>query len=385
MRCSTFQNVRTTRHAGGVILLSCAIILLSDLRALGGQLTNVETVFLIVMENHDWASVYGNTDCACINETLLPMASHAEQYFTPSGLHPSEPNYLWLEAGTNFGIFNDALPAENRISTPNHLTSLLEHAGVSWKTYQESLDAGDSPLTDHSPYVARHDPFVFFDDIATNDARRASHVRPYSELASDLQQGTVARYNFIVPNITNDMHSLASGGHSLQKQGDDWLARETPMILSSENYAKNGALFILWDEGDNETSDGPIGLILLSPLAKGRGYASNIRYTHSSLLRTLQEIFDVRPFLGDAADATDLDDLFADDQPLAVSLHFTNDLPQLTFTGLTTGKTNKIQISTNLFDWLTLSTNIMTSNSLSFIDVTATNDSRRFYRVLEFR
>lgn len=385
MRCSGLQNVRTAQHAGHIMLLSCGIILLSDPRALGGQLTNVETVFLIVMENHDWASVHGNTDCAYINETLLPMASHAEQYFTPPGLHPSEPNYLWLEAGTNFGIFNDALPAENLISTTNHLTSLLEQAGVSWKTYQESLDAGDNPLTDHSPYVARHDPFVFFEDIATNDARRASHIRPYSELASDLQQGTVARYNFIVPNITNDMHSLAPGGRSLQRQGDDWLARETPRILSSEDYAKNGALFILWDEGDNETSDGPIGLILLSPLAKVRGYTSYVHYTHSSLLRTLQEIFDVRPFLGDAAGATDLGDLFADDQPLAVSLHFTNDLPQLTFTGLTAGRTNKIQISTNLFDWLTLSTNVMTSNSLSFIDVTATNDSRRFYRVLEFR
>jgi hypothetical protein len=68
-------------------------------------------------------------------------------------------------------------------------------------------------------------------------------------------------------------------------------------------------LFILWDEGDSD-SDGPIGLIALSPFAKGHGYSNSIPYTHSSLLRTLQNIFHVGPLLGDAANATDLSDLF---------------------------------------------------------------------------
>ncbi len=35
-----------------------------------------------------------------------------------------------------------------------------------------------------------------------------------------------------------------------------------------------------------------------------------MNYTHSSGLRTIQEIFHVGPFLGDAADALDLSDLF---------------------------------------------------------------------------
>ena len=52
-----------------------------------------------------------------------------------------------------------------------------------------------------------------------------------------------------------------------------------------------------------------IGLIALSPDAKV-GYANEIHYTHSSLLRTLQELFGVTPLLGDAANATDLSDLF---------------------------------------------------------------------------
>ena len=49
---------------------------------------------------------------------------------------------------------------------------------------------------------------------------------------------------------------------------------------------------------------------MLSPAARGHGYANTIHYTHSSTLRTLEEIFGVRPLLGDAAHATDLRDLF---------------------------------------------------------------------------
>jgi hypothetical protein len=51
-------------------------------------------------------------------------------------------------------------------------------------------------------------------------------------------------------------------------------------------------------------------MIVLSPAAKGHGYHSAIRYTHSSTLRTLEEIYGVRPLLGDAQNATDLSDLF---------------------------------------------------------------------------
>ena len=47
------------------------------------------------------------------------------------------------------------------------------------------------------------------------------------------------------------------------------------------------------------------------PNVNGLPYASLLNYTHSSDLRTMQEIFNVGPFLGDAANALDLSDLFA--------------------------------------------------------------------------
>ena len=91
--------------------------------------------------------------------------------------------------------------------------------------------------------------------------------------------------------------------------GDQWLANAVPQILASQAYADGGVIIITWDEGEHH-NDGPIGLIVLSPNAKGGGYSNTIHYTHSSTLRTVQEIFGVVPLLGDAANATDLSDLF---------------------------------------------------------------------------
>src|SRR3977135_829630 len=70
----------------------------------------IKTVFIIVMENKNWAQITGSASAPYIKNTLLPMASHAELYFNPPLVHPSLPNYLWLEAGGNFGIFHDDPP-----------------------------------------------------------------------------------------------------------------------------------------------------------------------------------------------------------------------------------------------------------------------------------
>jgi len=272
----------------------------------------IRTVFLILMENNDWSSIKDSPSAPYISRTLLPTASHAEQYYNPPNLHPSLPNYLWLEAGTNFGILNDDLPSQNHQSTSNHLVNLLEAAGLSWRTYQEDISGTACPLTHVGLYDVNHDPFVYFDDVTQDNNPSASrcieHVRPYSELQTDLINDTVARYNFITPHLCHDMHDACPPLNDPVLQGDTWLSTEVPKILASPAYLDNGALFILWDEGGS--GDGPIGMIVLSPKAKGGGYRNTIHYTHSSTLRTVQEIFGVTPMLGGAASATDLRDLF---------------------------------------------------------------------------
>ena len=91
------------------------------------------------------------------------------------------------------------------------------------------------------------------------------------------------------------------------KQGDNWLKANIPPIMNSTAYKNGGVIFLTWDESEN--SDGPIGMIALSPFAKVN-YSNSIHYDHSSTLRTIQEIFGITPLLGGAASATDLSDFF---------------------------------------------------------------------------
>src|SRR5690349_7677391 len=149
------------------------------------------------MENHDWSQIKGSPDAPYINNTLLPVASYCEQYYTPPGLHPSLPNYLWLEAGTNFGIFDDNPPANDHQCTTNHFVAQLRNAGISWKAYQEDITGTVVPLNNNAGYAVRHNPFVYFDDITgtndLNDPYGMAHIRPYTEFGPDLTNNTVAR------------------------------------------------------------------------------------------------------------------------------------------------------------------------------------------------
>jgi len=273
----------------------------------------IETVFVIVMENHNWADIKGSPAAPYLNGTLLPQASHAERYFNPPGVHPSLPNDLWLEAGRDFGIADDRPPSAHHQRTTAHLVAQLDRAGITWKSYQEGIDGARCPLTATGRYDPKHNPMVYFDDVTDGNNPTAAaclaHVRPFGELATDLRGAAPARYNFITPDLCHDMHDTCFPTRNAIKQGDDWLAAAVPPILASPAYRRGGALFITWDEG--EGGDGPIGMIVLSPHAKGGGYQNTIPYTHSALLATLQRIFGVGPPLGDAATATDLRDLFA--------------------------------------------------------------------------
>jgi phospholipase C len=297
-----------------------------------GSGQKIKTVFLVLMENKSWSEVKGSADAPYVNQTLLPQASVAESYKGPNGgnVHPSEPNYIWLEAGDTLGIADDNDPAVNHKGTADHLVTLLDAAGVSWRSYQEDIAGDVCPLTSVGQYKPKHNPMVFFDDVTNaNDPmapRCIEHVRPLvntptegsgGDFESDLAKGIVARYNFITPNQCGDMHSLCPPQNNEVKQGDDWLAEWIPKIQDSAAYKDGGALFITWDEAEIHSPDCslancPIGMFVVSPFAKGGAYSNTIAYDHSSTLKTIEEIFGVSPLLGGAADPSvvDLSDLF---------------------------------------------------------------------------
>jgi phosphatidylinositol-3-phosphatase len=302
-----------------LVVWTVCVIALAGMMAAQKETTparHIKTVWLIVMENQNWASVKGNKSAPYINQTILPHASYTEQYFNPPNMHPSLPNYFWMEAGTNFGILDDRSPMIDSQSTAQHLVTLLQNApggAISWRAYDEGISGRDCPLYNRFPYAVRHNPFVYFDDVTgkknSNSAYCIEHIRPFEEMAKDLANNSVARYNFITPNLCDDMHDSCSPRYNKLAQGDSWLEKYLPEILNSHAYQDNGAVFITWDEA--VVGDGPIGMIVLSPLAKGNGYSNSIHYDHGALLRTLEEIFGVTPYLGSAASQPSLKDLFA--------------------------------------------------------------------------
>jgi len=266
------------------------------------------------MENRNWTGdgaldIQGNLSAPYINGTLLPAGARADNYWNPPHEHPSLGNYLWMEAGTDFGINGLAKTsltvAQNTQRTHAHLAWQLMQAGLSWKAY-----SGKSWPADTCPVATWSVPQVFFADITNNASPAApicvQHIRPLSEFARDLVGGTASSYNFIVPGLCQDMHTPC--GHSNPiADGDKWLQSTIPLILASRQYQRGGAIFITWDEA--RKGDGPIPLIVLSPFAK-TGYSNSLHYTHGSLLRTVEEIFNL-PLLSDANQQTDLSDLFS--------------------------------------------------------------------------
>ena len=112
------------------------------------------------------------------------------------------------------------------------------------------------------------------------------------------------------------------------RAGDNTVSRLVPLIMASRAYKDGGAIILWWDESETDGEPGDnaddfnhtIGeIVIFRPRARqtrtGCPMPARLNYSHSSDLRTMQEIFRVRatgasPYLGDAANATDLSDMF---------------------------------------------------------------------------
>ena len=201
----------------------------------------VSNIFVIAMENHNFTQptgtkkpqqILGNPAAPFINSLITPGNANAAHvsystayYNAGTGVHPSEPNYVWAEAGSDFGVHTDADPSPANGNTfysqSNHLTGQLSALGIPWKNYQEDVEFSTSPTnsvsgmaTSTNPfngssqvgYAVKHNPMAFF---ANSDIE---NVFPLAQLFEDLTNGTVGRYNWITPNLFNDAHSALKGG-----------------------------------------------------------------------------------------------------------------------------------------------------------------------------
>ena len=289
-----------------------------DARVVDG--VRIQHVFVVAMENADAATVYDSASWSYLDHHLLPQAARALAFQDqlPVGA-PSEPHYIWMEAGTDAFAdhtftTDDPPSAANSTGDSNHLVTQLAQAdnGADWTSYQEGLDAatGACPLTDDGFYRPRHNPFVFFRDVvgmppSTLAPACAAHHRPLSALAADLAAGSVNAYNFITPNLCHDGHGATGCPDSnLAQAADRWLSETLPSLIAFAN-ANEGVIFLVWDQG---ARSGQLPFIAVGPHVKA-GYAGSVGYSHSSLLKSLEEILGVA-ILPPVSAANDFSDLF---------------------------------------------------------------------------
>ena len=157
---------------------------------------------------------------------------------------------------------------------------------------------------------------MYFHSIIDDQTRCDQHVVPLTSLDADLASAAATpNFVFITPNLCNDAHDepcvdgLAGG----LEAANAWLETWVPKILASPAYQQDGVLLVLFDEAELPEADaccdeqpgpnvttagivgdggGRMGAVVLSPFVVP-GSVNDTPYNHYSLLRTLEDLFQV--------------------------------------------------------------------------------------------
>lgn len=371
----------------------------------------LDHVFVIMMENHGYNQIIGNPDTP-FAESYANSANSATNYFAvahPSstnyleivggsnfGVHsdnnpdwhnnqcsnnlssgtvntdvPTSPNVCPIygtgtEAatpaidctnetqcppGSNDGENNldgvKSIPASTTVVGKTIADQLVE-AGLSWKSYQESLpptgadgvNFSDGFFTDASNinavlpaeaqgllklYAAKHNPFVYFRSVQEGAKPELSlkRVVPFEGdggLFEDLSSGHVPNFSFIAPNQCNDQHGRANGGTqcdfdpndngtlvglnpALMYLGDLTLRNIVKAIHRSPSWQDDrNAIVVVWDEDDYSVAPTTNKVLLIVDTNYGfHRVKDGTFYTHYSLLKSLEGGFRL-PCLNHACD-----------------------------------------------------------------------------------
>ncbi len=244
-----------------------------------------EHVFMFMFENQDFHSVIGNRKQAPYLNSLLRRGSLLANLFAEE--HPSDGNYLALSAGGVFGLpLTDPLEINPRFSVEQrNIGDLVSSAHESWRAYMQSAD-GPCDDTVHRYYWNDDLPFLYFPDVRDRPAYCAAHVVPLQAINHDLASAaTTPSFSWIGPNDCSDMEGC--GIH----QGDRFLATELGKIRRSPAWRTQRSLAIITFDEDAYDHQHPAQLvptIVLGSRDVRAGFVSHVRYTHYSLLRTVE-------------------------------------------------------------------------------------------------
>ena len=295
--------------AGTIAVLAGALAALAPASATSAAsaFPHYDHVFLLIDENHGANTILSNPEAPEIN-ALANDYGLATSYTGVSD--PSEPNYVAMLGGSDFGINSDDpyfFPGHT-VSAPN-LLSQMEAAGLSWKGYFQDMPypgfrgycypakCNGIPDSD-TEFVAKHDGIDNFANMQTPSEWVKQN--PLGQLTTDLASGNVPNLSYIVPDECHDMHGappwcVDSGKNGdvsdnwLVAQGDAFVGKTVNQITSSPVWATgNNAIVVTFDEANVKT--GKVATVVATNHGP-RAVKDNTAYDHYSLLASLQQTF----------------------------------------------------------------------------------------------
>lgn len=268
----------------------------------------VDHVVLLVLENHSPSEVIGNPVMPYFN-SLATQFGLAENYF--GNTHPSIGNYFMLTTGQI--VTNDNAFAGN-VSDDN-IVRALTGAGKTWKGYFDGLPAPGYTGDNAYPYEKHHNPLVFLSDVLGSSAQLGNIV-PFSQLASDLQSGSLPNFALVVPSEEHNAHDCPTGGTACPDPdklaaADGWLSANLDSLIRSPAFA-NSVIIVTWDEGnptDMTHGGGPVATVVIGANVK-RGFRSTTFYQHQSTLRLILDLLKVSDHPGASNGAPAMSEFF---------------------------------------------------------------------------
>lgn len=268
----------------------------------------VAHVFILVEENHAYSSVVGNPVMPFTN-SLAQQYSLATQYYADR--HNSLPNYFMLTVGdmvTTDDTYTGTVTADN-------VARAVTAANKSWKIYAESLPSVGYLGPSAVPYGKDHNPFTYFSDVL-NSSTQAANVVPCTQLATDMQHGTLPDYAMIVPDFANDGHDCPNEASTCTDNDklaniDSWVQTKVGPLIRSSAFS-NSVLIYTWDESvvtDTANGGGHVATILIGSSVR-HGYQSTTLYQHQSTLRLTMELLGIADRPGASATAPDMNEFF---------------------------------------------------------------------------
>lgn len=247
-------------------------------------------IVILVLENHAYSQIIGNSSAPYINS--LANSSYSALFTQSYGVtHPSQPNYLNLYSGSAQGVTDNNHPANAPFTTPNLGRQLL-NAGKTFATYSESLPSVGWNGDTYGAYRRKHNPVTNWMGTGKNQVPSTTN-KPFTYFPADFTK--LPTVSIVVPNQNNDMHdgSIATG--------DSWVKNHMDSYVQ---WAKtHNSLFILTFDEDDDLHGNRIVTILSGPMVIGGKYS--IKINHYNVLRTIEETYGL-PYAGNAANATSI-------------------------------------------------------------------------------